>query len=141
MIEYIEVQLCAWGRWALRQDSGALGYPKTSPMFREYRSGGAYSSSVPFGVQDYVDDTDAAIKRCSLDQRKLAAQMYMVGGAAGDVASRLGISRRTLYRRLDVLHLVVMDRLHDIEIERQDFAAATKAAVAAARPAVAMLTP
>ena len=120
MIEYVEVQLSVWGKWVVRQASKGLGFGSVSPMFRDYRSGGGYSSRVPFGVEDYVCETNDAVHMCPKDLQAVAFQVYVKGGRRGEVAGRMGITDRTLRNRVHALHVAVMDRLHELEIERQD---------------------
>ena len=54
-------------------------------------------------------------------------------GTGDTVATLLGISRATLYRRLDALHAAMLDQLHEIELDRQEAANAIRRAQA--RPA------
>lgn len=119
MIIYIETQLNAWGRWASRQAARAVGYPRCSPMFREMRTGQAFGSQVPFGVDEYVQDTDLAVNRLSEQMRALAVECYQIGGNRTEVARRMGIAKRTLYNRIDTLHGEVMGHLNDIAAETE----------------------
>lgn len=116
MIEYINVQLSIWGKWAVRRSSAGLGYPSVSPMFSQVQHGGAYSSSIPPGIceGDYVRQTDLAVQRLDPADRALCVEFYQVSGTAVDIARRLGIARQRLYERLDVVHRAVMGHLNDI---------------------------
>jgi hypothetical protein len=116
MIEYINVQLSIWGKWAVRRNGQGLGYPSVSPMFNQVQHGGSYGSSMPAGVCDceYVRETDLAISRLTEDDRALCVQFYQHGGSAVSVAQRLGIARQRLYERLDTVHRAVMGHLNDI---------------------------
>lgn len=116
MIEYINVQLSIWGKWAARQNSKGLGYPSISPMFNQAQHGGSYGSQLPPGVCDceYVRETDLAVARLSAEDRVLCVEFYQRGGTAVAIASRMGIARQRLYERLDVVHRAVMAELNDI---------------------------
>lgn len=114
MIEYVNVQLSVWGRWALRRSTTGLGYPRVCPMFRTMRSGGGYQSCEPLGMEDYVEDTDRAVQRLEARDRLLCVEFYQRGGTAVAVAQRLGVSRQRLYERLDTVHRMVLGHLNDI---------------------------
>lgn len=118
MIECVHVQLAIWGRWSLRKSTVAIGYPSVSPMFVGARFDGAYGSRPPTGVEiggaDHVHDTDAAVNRLSKDKKRLCVEYYVHGGKGCDVASRLGISKQTMYRQIDSLHAELLGHLNDV---------------------------
>lgn len=116
MIEYINVQLSIWGKWAARRNSEGLGFPSISPMFNQAQHGGSYGSALPPGVCDceYVRETDLAVSRLKPEDQALCVQFYQHGGTAVAVAQRLGIARQRLYERLDAVHRLVMGHLNDI---------------------------
>ena len=118
MIEYINIQLSTWGKWAVRRNSKGLGYPAISPMFQDAKHGGTYGSRPPAGVADceYVQETDQAVQRLSFEDRALCVQFYQIGGTGVDIAGRMGIARQRLYERLDSVHRQVMGFLQDIAI-------------------------
>lgn len=114
MIDYIDMQLSAWGKWALARSTSGLGYPSVSPMFNDMPHGGGYASEVPCGVCEYVHETDQAVQRLTAPDQALCVEFYQVRGSAVAVARRLGIARRTLYDRIDAVHRAVMGHLNDI---------------------------
>lgn len=114
MIEYINMQLSVWGKWAVRRSASGLGYPSICPMFQQVRHGGGYRSSAPPGVEEYVEETDQAVRRLPVVDRALCVEFYQRGGTASAVAQRLGIGRQRLYERLDSIHRAVMGHLNDI---------------------------
>lgn len=118
MIEYINVQLSIWGKWAVRRGSAGLGYPSISPMFKDAKHGGTYGSQLPPGVcvLEYVRETDLAVARLSAEDRVLCVEFYQRGGTAVAIASRMGIARQRLYERLDAVHRAVMAHLNDIAV-------------------------
>lgn len=114
MIVHIDVLLCAWGRWALRNQARAIGYPPISPMFQDMQASKVFDSKVPFGVDEYVAETDIAVQRLPNDLKLVAVEYYQIGGKAESVAGRLGIKKTTLYKRIDLLHNEVLGNLNDI---------------------------
>lgn len=114
MIEYINVQLAIWGKWAVRRSTAGLGYPSVSPMFQQVQHGGVYRSLEPLGVCEYVHETDQAVQRLEPADRALCVEFYQLGGSAVAIAMRMGIARQRLYERLDGLHRRVLGHLNDI---------------------------
>ena len=118
MIEYIHVQLSAWGRWSLRRASKGVGYSPVCPMFKDVRHGEGYESRPPSGVEvasfNELVDIEQAVSRLSQDGKRLCMEYYVVQGSGEEVASRLGIARRTLYDRLHMVQQHVMGHLNDI---------------------------
>lgn len=114
MIDYVNVQLSIWGKWAVARSTHGLGYPRVSPMFQQMQHGGVYRSREPAGVCEYVQDTDQAVQRLSAEDRVLCVEFYQRGGTGAAVARRLGLARRTLYNRIDSIHCAVLGHLNDI---------------------------
>lgn len=114
MIEYINVQLSIWGKWAVRRSTAGLGYPSVSPMFQQVQHGGVYRSREPTGVCEHVHETDQAVQRLEPADRALCVQFYQLGGSAVTIAGRLGIARQRLYERLHQVHSRVLGHLNDI---------------------------
>ncbi len=57
---------------------------------------------------------DKAVNLLPLDQRRVCVEVYVISGKIDDVAHRLGMARRTLYDRLNVIHKAVLDRLNGV---------------------------
>ncbi len=117
MIPYIDAQMAAWGRWAVRRASRALGYPQVSPMFRGARfasRGSTAQQGVAICDLSEIHDMDAAVQRLAPAERALAAEFYVVGGTGAEIAARLGIARQRLYEKIHLLHQAVMGHLHDV---------------------------
>lgn len=122
MIVYVNSLLSAWGRWANRGADGGTGWPSCSSMFKDLPEGhGAYGSKLPLGVGDQSSEcevTDRAVHRLKDQDGRLfalAVEFYKVGGTGADIAARLGIAKRTMYDRVDLLHQKVMGNIEDIE--------------------------
>lgn len=111
---YIEVQLIAWGRWASKAAARAIGYPSTSPMFKDAKSSCVHESSPPFGIDEYVQDTDLAVQRLEPAMRALCVEVYQIGGTQREIAVRLHTSQSGVNRLIGTLHQQVMGHLNDI---------------------------
>lgn len=102
MRSQVEVLLAAWGWWALKRGSGALGYPSVSPMFRDAPRGDSYGSAIPLGMANRdMEAVDMAVRRLPDELRKAVVEMYQRGGSLRAVAARIKISDKTLRKRLD----------------------------------------
>lgn len=114
MISSVHDLMLAWGRWILRQESRKVGFPPFCPMFRDIPRGGAWGSSIPFGVFRSADDYEAvsaAVNRLCTSEKTLCFEMYVIGGGWRAVCRRAGISRSTLYKRLDKIQQDVSNML------------------------------
>ena len=118
MIAYVNTQMSIWGKWSARKASNGMGYSHICPMFKQAQHGGGFGSSVPIGVEianmDEIQDCDKAVQRLSQDMRMLAIEFYVVSGKGEDVATRLGIKKRTLYDRIDAMHQQMLGHLNDV---------------------------
>lgn len=119
MIEFIHVQLSAWGRRTVRQSSKGIGYAASCPMFNE-RFGGEFASRPPTGVEvtgcDSLHDVDRAVAMLDTDGRTMVFEFYVKNATATAIAERLGVSRKTFYDRLHALQQKVLHNMQDIEL-------------------------
>lgn len=114
-VPYVEVLLCAWGSWARRMASGAVGYPSCSPMFKDAPVGKFYDSRPPLGLgASDCDATDKAIQRLSPEDRRLCVEVYQIGGKTVEVAARLGWHRQRVPERLLRMQQALLGHLNDI---------------------------
>ena len=118
MIDYVNVQLSAWGKWAARNASKGMGYSPICPMFKQAQHGGAFGPSIPAGIDvsgiDHIRDTDEAVRRLDAASRALCVEFYVVNGSGEEIARRMGIAKRTLYDRIHSLHQKVLGLLNDV---------------------------
>ena len=118
MIDYVNVQLSAWGKWSARNASKGMGYSPICPMFKQAQHGGAFGSSIPVGVDvsgiDHIRDTDEAVRRLDAASRALCVEFYVVNGSGVDIARRMGITRKALYERIHSMHQRVLGLLNDV---------------------------
>jgi hypothetical protein len=122
IIQYIHTQLSAWARWRLWNMRESVGFPPTSPMFRDCQFGGAYGSQIPVGVcicdSENMQDMDAAIARLGESDKRLCVEFYMVGGGSVAIAARLGVSKKRLYENLECVQARLLGLVNDVVAER-----------------------
>jgi hypothetical protein len=96
MIAWTRVRLTRWGQWC--RQSTHLGYPRSAAFTHANQGGRASSdgSEMPNDVQEIED----CIKRMSYALRQPIMIVYVKPGPLWLKAYRMGISRRTLKRRL-----------------------------------------
>lgn len=101
----MEVLLSMWGRWAIRRASGGLGYPSTSPMFRDAPRGDSFGSQEPLGIgEPEMLMVDAAIGRLPLGLKVVVIEAYQRGGSLRDIGRRLGFSHIAIGKYLSDAH-------------------------------------
>lgn len=118
MIDYVNVQLSAWGKWSARNASKGMGYSPICPMFKQAQHGGAFGSSIPVGVDvsgiDHIRDTDEAVRRLDAASRALCVEYYVIRGSSEEISKRMGVTKKTIYNRIDALHQKVLGLLNDV---------------------------
>jgi len=114
MIESIHAQLSAWGRWVMRTEVRALGYPSHSAGFGDYMPRGVgYKSHIPggFGCSDDMRTINDVLLSLHANDRILCAEYYVVGPNWESVCSRMAISKSVLYRELHRVQDRILMRL------------------------------
>ena len=112
MIAHVDVLLGRWARWIICSEVRAVGYPSTSPMFRDTPSTGVFQSREPFGTSsaDYRDVTKAVdslpivLKHCVLEY-------YQRPSKAEETAARLGLKKSVMFKYLHSAHELIGDAL------------------------------
>lgn len=98
----VEILLSAWGKWAVRIETKAIGYPSTSPMFREARFGKGFGSSEPIGISD--DDmkaVDKAVQTLPVILRATLNEFYKRQCSIRELSLHLGCDKNAAGRYLN----------------------------------------
>ena len=98
----VEVLLSAWGKWAVRIESRAIGFSSTSPMFREARFGKGFGASEPVGItDDDMQAVDKAVQTLPDFFRATLNEFYKRPCSVRDLSVKLGCSHRTASQYLN----------------------------------------
>lgn len=133
MIPYIHTRLIDWSTWCKRRDDGGLGYPSTSNYCQlvQIHGGAGAGPIAETAAQEEIEVIIVRIRAKAPQQFEVAQWFYLAGNmTVKRIASELRCSEVTVYNRLHALHVAVMDGLHDLEIEAQDRAEASREVLA-----------
>lgn len=120
MIDYINKQLVDWARWrvssrmTLRHMLGVKGCWPAIP-FEPYSKKLDRQATAQVPLNDLECwATDRAVCALSADLKAAVVEFYTRTGTADTTAKRLGISKATLFRRIDQAHCAILGSLNDI---------------------------
>lgn len=102
----IDALLSRWGRWALRCESGALGF-SSSCSLSGGSDGDGYDTAVPLGVlDDDMEAVDGAVRKLPKGLRLVVVEVYQFGQGKSDrkIADSLGYSRQALQEYINKAH-------------------------------------
>lgn len=105
-LTWVDALLSRWGRWAIRRESGALGFA-SSCFLAQSGSGDGYDSGVPKGVvDDDMQAVDAAVTRLPKVLRLSVLEVYQLGQGKSDrvLAASLGLHVDTLRKYICDAH-------------------------------------
>jgi hypothetical protein len=103
MITRWHVLLCRWARWKSTEVRREAGWPKTSPMFLGMPRTDAYGP----GDNSFNDDAlyvDGLIQKLNGNDRRVLHEYYVISGTTPEIARRLGIVSRRMFRKLGMAH-------------------------------------
>ena len=104
-IASVAMDLARWGRWAIRCESGALGFASSCVLGGGDGDRGGYESSIPRGVVDDMEMMDGMVRRLPdepLPLQRSVIEFYKFGSGKSlrCVAATIGMSDKTLARYL-----------------------------------------
>lgn len=102
-VAWVDALLARWGRWAIRCESGALGFASSCALAGG-GDGDAFDSAIPRGVIDQdMEAVDGAVRGLPVVLRAVVMQVYQHGAGRSDVknATVLGVSRQALVKYLE----------------------------------------
>lgn len=89
-------------------------------MFRDVPSGKGHGGNPTKGLTLVsaadMRDIGAAVRALCIDDRKIVAETYVIGGPRRVVMQRLRMPARTYYEKLHNVHVMVQTALHTMEI-------------------------
>ncbi len=118
MIPYINTRLIDWATWSKRSADGGMGYPRKSSYcdLVPIRSDGSAGPVVTDSAAMEIERIMAQIKGDRPDMWSVAEWFYLAGSMTVErIAKELGCHRDTVYSRLNALHLIVMDKLQNVD--------------------------
>lgn len=102
-VDWVDALLSRWGRWAIRCESGALGFAACSVLAGGV-GGDAFDAALPRGLVDSdMDAVDVAVRKLPAVLREVVMQVYQFGAGRSDVknAEAIGVSRQALVKYLE----------------------------------------
>lgn len=102
-IEWVRHRLEEWARWSQQSESGALGFPTSSPFARMGPSTGLRESNVPTNALS-ASETNEAVQSLQLTQSHLylaVSLTYAKGLPRHLVAKKMGRAESTISRNLE----------------------------------------
>lgn len=124
MIQWIDSILHSWGRWAVRHEYAAIGFPATSAMFRDTPSSAVFESRLPFGLSDDdYRDVDAAVKGLPEHQRAAVTLKYVLRLGRTRCCRELGCGDASFVHLIDLSHAMIERKMsHDGDEKNNRFA-------------------
>lgn len=100
-VAWVDVLLARWGRWAIRCESGALGFASSCAL-GGLGGGDGYGSTLPLGVASDADlaTVDVAVRKLPTVLRLVVVEVYQFGGSVRKVSSRMGVDEKSVRRYL-----------------------------------------
>lgn len=97
-LAWVDALLSRWGRWAIRCESGALGFSASCSLGAD-PGGDGYDSAIPHGVlDDDMEAVDGAVRKLPKMLRLAVIEVYVhsTGKSDRQMADVLGIHVATL---------------------------------------------
>ncbi|MFA6204552.1 MAG: hypothetical protein WC710_15345 [Gallionella sp.] len=111
-LAWVDALLSRWGRWAIRCESGALGFA-SSCILGGGGDGDGYESAPPIGVSDGdMSVVDGAVRKLPKVLRMVVIEVYQFGHGKSDraLAASLGVHVDTMRKYvLDAHRKIALD--------------------------------
>lgn len=104
--EEIQRRLLSWGRWRAGMRTGGMGYAALD-LTSWTGSGDRYRESTIPAMDAEAAQTDQAVQALPSELRRTCEVVYLEGGTVEKKAARLACNPRTVYARLDRIHVAV----------------------------------
>lgn len=119
MIPYINDRLNAWAYWRLAQDEAGVTRPRSGTYDLAGRADSTETIRPRMSITQVVaiecERTDRCVKALEPVLEQTVRECYLRTTSYLLVAADLGCSEKTLYRRLDRAHNLILGLLQDIE--------------------------
>ena len=105
-IDWVDRTLHAWAIWLTSVERKAIGYPSSSPMFRDMPSNDVFESKVPLGMNatDY-SNVSVAVNALPYIPRQIVVAYYrQANGSRRKTAVLCGISEKSVTQYLGDAH-------------------------------------
>lgn len=107
-LAWVDALLSRWGRWAIRCESGALGFAASCVLGGDLHTNeDGFHSAEPRGlVDDDMEAVDGAVRRLPDVPRLVVIRVYQFGYGQSDraLAAMLGMSRQAFREYLLLAH-------------------------------------
>jgi hypothetical protein len=108
-LAWVDALLSRWGRWAIRCESGALGFSSSCSLGSGdlHTNQDGHHSAEPLGVIDEdMEAVDGSVRKLPMILRLTIMEVYQFGHGKSDrkLAESLGIARKTMCKYLCDAH-------------------------------------
>jgi len=119
MIDEIHKRLMAWARWRVMGDRVLMARPSVYFLGQRIADGEtSREACVPVADLD-CSKVDRAVHALEPETRRIVIEFYCRTQTIAQLQVRLGVSEKTIYRRLDDAHRQVMGLLADMRDGRR----------------------
>lgn len=118
MIQYIDMRLQRWAEWSCRREDNGTGYAMSvlnkMVVGSEVWAETAYDSRPLIDVGDCeAMDTEHAVQSLRPELKRVVMECYLQRGTSEQKARALGMCKKSMYLKLDLAHIQVMNALQE----------------------------
>lgn len=118
MIPYIDMRLQRWAEWSCRREDNGTGYAMS--VLNRMIVGSEVWAETSFDSRPLIDcgdveamDTEHAVQSLRHELKRVVIECYIQRGTKEQKARSLGMCLKTMYLKLDMAHVRVMDALQN----------------------------